>query len=1014
MIKTFNRAPVTVDIPSQSQVKQYFFNQQNWKGVTDNKSLLTVDQETFADSNNVYVNEEGLLKSRPSLKFTEANEIDNVWEFSNATVYLSGTQLSIFHNNTTYQRDLKNTAVKVLQFENKLYIFSVDDLLAFNLETDRYETAKTLIHIPITKVFGDNSESPVLDKNELSDSEIYTYLYQSIVDADKIYASVNSNIYGCTVYLEADSGEKWYFTFDTVSQNTILDTHNLQNLNLSTSSNSCLRSKLTYSVTNTAVFFNSESNEVYYSLDGVNFVKISIADIPNSSTILDASISTDGYHIAVLTPTGAYFRSIVDNANAAWNWTSLLNSTAEYPGKHDYADDVYRMYVVDRVGNEAISFHVGDVIKMYDSTCFAILQTLESEVKDKYGDAKSAKFNCTYLLYSYDGNKSYFALNFASYNESNDKYAVVNTDRRSDRIYASIDIIPAINDGPVCAILLDSFSSVAHNNSSSLKDNATRSAIIVAKSTDPLPYYSVVNNARATQRQDVLQIAAFNGLLSAANECTDIDFTDRDTSTNGRYCKILNAQCYFLSDFFKDEWHGFTVLKYSFNNTKYDYILTSKTVDFVSDASPLLLSSDMMIYSGSCVYDMTNLDIRYYYPNYESFSMLAEWNNKVVFLNTGKTLVVKTNVVSSVKNLYREINFKSQDVPKYKHFLPDFYTDNYNLYLSKGSTIYISYASEDGKLYFPKIQTNSFADDITGLHPISSTETAVFFENAIYYVIRDTNTDIKGYDGAYRYYKTKLSTGLKKNCDIITTFDGKYIIFPTYRGLAAMTYQEFVATEEQSLTYLSDSICTKFKDFIDSGVRLFKYSFWIIVYKSTSNKLLLLDTRNMSWWPCSYFGNLTKCVGFDEPKFLINNILYKFDNADTEYYDSVDNVTNRKISWFIKSQKLHLNAINYYKHISNMTFVSVHAIEKLGNAQVSNFKLQVNNYRKQVNGTIDGDDYIAVNYNVNAARTYVLRLNYSKVNEFQYLLSSNEANVIDIPLSLNNITIKYKVSNQVR
>lgn len=46
MTKTFNRAPITVQTPSSSDIKQYFFNQYNWKGLNDDKNVLTVDQES--------------------------------------------------------------------------------------------------------------------------------------------------------------------------------------------------------------------------------------------------------------------------------------------------------------------------------------------------------------------------------------------------------------------------------------------------------------------------------------------------------------------------------------------------------------------------------------------------------------------------------------------------------------------------------------------------------------------------------------------------------------------------------------------------------------------------------------------------------------------------------------------------------------------------------------------------------------------------------------------------------
>ena len=69
---------------------------------------------------------------------------------------------------------------------------------------------------------------------------------------------------------------------------------------------------------------------------------------------------------------------------------------------------------------------------------------------------------------------------------------------------------------------------------------------------------------------------------------------------------------------------------------------------------------------------------------------------------------------------------------------------------------------------------------------------------------------------------------------------------------------------------------------------------------------------------------------------------------------------------------------------------------------------------EKVTGSIDSENYVDVNYDVNIIRTYVQRLNYSKVNEFEYMLSSNEENAINVPLSLSNITIKYKVGGEIR
>ena len=102
-----------------------------------------------------------------------------------------------------------------------------------------------------------------------------------------------------------------------------------------------------------------------------------------------------------------------------------------------------------------------------------------------------------------------------------------------------------------------------------------------------------------------------------------------------------------------------------------------------------------------------------------------------------------------------------------------------------------------------------------------------------------------------------------------------------------------------------------------------------------------------------------------------------------------------------------------------MTFVSIHNTQALQASDVNvedlDFKLQVNCYRKKVNGNVnEPDDYLNVNYKVESIRTFVQRLNYSKINEFQYQISYDDENAFEIPLSLNSISIKYKVGGQVR
>lgn len=411
------------------------------------------------------------------------------------------------------------------------------------------------------------------------------------------------------------------------------------------------------------------------------------------------------------------------------------------------------------------------------------------------------------------------------------------------------------------------------------------------------------------------------------------------------------------------------------------------------------------------------LPVSYYYEGNKEDSLYLVANN-YLYKSTNNT-VIGVSELTKGENHY---------------LLPDFDALLENYYFSKDNVLYISSPvmklelERDGSInrekstsfewYLPIKTKQEFDYNITNLHVISSSEVAIFFDNSISYVTWDNDTN------AYRYYKSKIQVGCKNGSDVITSYDGKYVIFTTWRGLVAMSYQEFMATSEQTLTYLSDTIFSVFKDYITESnsmnkIKLFKYSYWIVVYKQDSKFLLLFDIRNNSWWPLEYRSNLTKFVlDKDTPMQLSNGKMFTLDKNETHYYDD-NNITVRKIDWYIQSQKLHLNALNYYKHIVNMTFTSVHNKQLLEqeeyDADLFSFKLQVNNYRKKVDGNINNEDeFVSIVYNVESARTFVQRLNYSKVNEFQYLLSSDDENAIDIPLSLNSITIKYKIGSQVR
>lgn len=452
--------------------------------------------------------------------------------------------------------------------------------------------------------------------------------------------------------------------------------------------------------------------------------------------------------------------------------------------------------------------------------------------------------------------------------------------------------------------------------------------------------------------------------------------------------------------------------------------------------------NEMLVLSDPQVYLLTNkylfdyLDYTNNTPEYTPIPLLFEAKPIAHYYsgNTKDCLYIATENAVYANSTNNVITVSELTEGKVNYFLPEHDALLFNYYFSKDNKLYISSPavqlnvstdktiSEDKidfEWYLPEINKQEFDFNITNLHAISNTEVAIFFEHSVSYVSWDSDAQ------AYRYWKSKLQTGCKPGCDVLTTYDGKYVVFTSERGLVALTSQEFMATTEQAITYLSDAIYNIFQEYItDSNsaneIKLFKQAYWIIAYKQDSKKMFILDVRNNSWWVFTLLYNTTKLIKYyDDIDALLNHNMYDFDKSEVNYYDN--DGTKHKIHWFIKSQKLHFNAINYYKHIVNMTFISVHDKTLLENAIFNasslDCKLQINSYRKQLDGNIGNDnEYTVVEYDIESARTYVQRLNYSKVNEFQYLLSDNEETAISarIPLSLNNITVKYKIGTQVR
>lgn len=370
-------------------------------------------------------------------------------------------------------------------------------------------------------------------------------------------------------------------------------------------------------------------------------------------------------------------------------------------------------------------------------------------------------------------------------------------------------------------------------------------------------------------------------------------------------------------------------------------------------------------------------------------------------------------------------------------------------------------------LYMPKRNEQQFANKMTALHPLSDTEMGIFTEKDIWYI----STTTLG-DGTVAYtkpIKSKIPAGLRDGSDVITALDGQALIFPTPRGLVALAPQDFVATTEKTLTYLSDAIQAKYHDFYNNGVmsamlipeefeyaykpfiRITTYKYWILMYKYLDREILALDTRNGTWWVWTtpypirsiMVGSrlhILQQIDFspiseeyavvspmkEAPLMGVSYIWADLEVDDMSYWDSTvtgainglatlvhenDHVGDRRI--------LHQASptINWYFTSQRLHFD------------------QINNYKaiKGINMSIKGDDTMSAKLStkvfrnlyhpeqsdvmeikVNDLRTFVKRLNLMHVIDFQFQIENDVEADTQHQFRLNSLSVKYEVKERVR
>ena len=388
------------------------------------------------------------------------------------------------------------------------------------------------------------------------------------------------------------------------------------------------------------------------------------------------------------------------------------------------------------------------------------------------------------------------------------------------------------------------------------------------------------------------------------------------------------------------------------------------------------------------------------------------------------------------------------------------------------------------QLYLSEYNKQKFSNTITNLHPLSDTVMGVFTEDSLWYI----NT-IVAEDGTVAYTKPILSktpAGCRYGSDVITALDGQALIFPTPRGITVMAPQDFVATTEKSLSYLSDAIQEKYDNFYHDIVsnstliphedtevclpyiKIKTYKYFILFYKYMDKTILLLDTRNGSWWewdtpyPIKSITTGSRLHVLMQLDFSpIENSTIVSPTSKTPLMGVSFVLTDREISIvtdkntpFPELGDTPIANIGYYDDtvdgILDGTSELIYENEFIGYRRLLHYaspvidwfftsqKLhfdQINNYKaiKGITINVKGDETFnakistkafrdiyhpeqssVIEVKINDLRTFIKRLNIMHVVDFQYKLENDAGADVASQLRLNSLGIKYEIKEAIR
>ena len=1073
MTRTLNRRPLSVSTNSKDYPQSYFFNQSQFNGICIDKNDVNVDMQSFEDAENIYVDENGILTSRAPFKFVNNRfNILNTWHFGNDRLYLlknlcviDGTTItflselsrkeftdmydklyvvytlqgrtksknivlnvSVFDSNyDTFVREYTDLIPKFFceQIEDKVFIWCAGfTMLVYRIDTDEFEDAGNHLYVPIYETVVNSIHNRLEDKNIFANAYYSRYLYSATSDVNfmpfiKSYGGGKE----LRVSIETGNGSSSYL-YDCTATDDIRDLLIRPKYDVIPS---MMFSIKMVSTPRANIFLRYDYNydTIEVSFDGVYFKALPEVPTKTGEKRYDILLTEDGMHVVLLSNQYIYYCGLVKDETDdiefvdTFNWQIMSYyldkevTDAKYASIH--TDFIYAhfktianfsyianltQHKMERPGVSTADEHdvycvvvEDDILSVLNTSAIksdTTLTNIRSNCKYSY----ASFFNETSRKYEYTGAFIYSYEYGSNATNANEKYYETNL-----------------------IVFKEDTSAIVKNTLSPLDTNSVA--------------YDAIKYA--------------NMSLSVDNDSCEIVATfipDKDKM----YVRYYRQVCTFSKS---DK--GELTLNLEKKGLSGYYNRTVRKEHYMLKLGGKYLSSDGI------------LDVP---SDYLRFSPWPISDDKIVPLTcteNGVWLLVGDKLWTSVRDndvLYLDVisgvtKENDEYIVEIPGIVPDLSTNiiEYYFAFSEPNRLLVTQTKLDDEklkdgirdflLYSPRDKEQAFVDKITAMHSLSDTMLGIFTNNAIYNITFSTLDD--GTDVYSKPVRSRLPIGCRDGDSVLTTDDGQTIIFATPRGIAALSPQDFVATTEKSISYLTENIYAKYHEFYNldvnefkTNVRIVMYNKYILFYKYMHREVLVLDVQSGIWWNWrtqypvvsmfvdSYLYVYMHVDFLLSDRLSLQNVLFVYadKNIDTEYKDDIvegttcgdNNVitigsnqyatpapVSSRIDWYFTSQKLHFGQINNYKFIRGINI----------NARGDGI-LEAELYNKAFRDISSPESYETIHFTINKLRTFATRLNLLRVMNFQYTLQNDKSSEAPQKLLLNSLCIKYEVKERIR